>query len=343
MRLKDGKGGISVENYKAEKKKINGIFLLLCIVKALIIGLGYALSYILSAVSDSRNLYEKLIYDIYTYDSLPGILSELGISLLSAAVPLIIYFALKGKGTVRETMFLSKPTFFQTGYVMGATVIISSIVSNIGIIFIYGFYNIFGFDPNAYYISAQFPANLWYMPPVFMLIAFLPALLEEFLFRGALMGGMRKFGRGFVILMSGLTFMMMHNTLEQLPLALSAGICLAYFTYKFRSIWAPVITHFVINLNSAIISLMSQLMDNQTFAFAYIIYSLLFNSLMIGFMVAGPILYGFKLPAVDKPTNQDKKGRARLVFTSPFFYIFILLFLFSVGRLIVDVVSFGLN
>lgn len=330
-----------MENYKAEKKKINGIFLLLCIVKALIIGLGYALSYTLVALSDNQKFYEKLIYEVYTYDSLSGILLEMGIFLLATAVPLIIYFALKG--TVRETMFLSKPTFFQTGYVIGATTIISGLASNIGATFIYKFYELFGFDPNEYYISAEYPSNLWYIPPVFMLIAFLPALLEELLFRGALMGGMRKFGRVFVILMSGLTFMMMHNTLEQLPLALSAGICLAYFTYKFRSIWAPVITHFVINLNSAITGLMFRLMDNQTFVFAYIIYSLLFYSLMIGFLVAGPILYGFKLPAVDKPTAQEKKGRARLVFTSPFFYVFILLFIFSVGRLIVDVVSLGLN
>ncbi len=332
-----------MENYKTEKKKINGIFLLLCVVKALVIGLGYALSYTIAALSDTRNLYEKLVYDVYTYDSLSGILSELGISLLSVAVPLIIYFALKGKGTVKETMFLSKPTFFQTGYVMGITVIISSLVSNIGIIIIYNFYGIFGFDPEAYYISAQFPTNLWYMPPVFMLIAFLPALLEELLFRGALMGGMRKFGRGFVIIMSGLTFMMMHNTLEQLPLALSAGICLAYFTYKFRSIWAAVITHFVINLNSAIISIMLQNMDETSFVVVYVVYSLFFYSLMIGFMVAGPILYGFKLPVVDKPKAEEKKGRARLVFTSPFFYIFILLFIFSIGRLILDVISFGVN
>jgi hypothetical protein len=176
-----------------------------------------------------------------------------------------------------------------------------------------------------------------------MLIAFIPALAEEFMFRGAFMGGMKKFGRGFVILMSGLMFMMMHNTLEQLPLALSAGICLAYFTYKFRSLWAPVLTHFVINLDSAIVGTMSGLMSDKDFVFAYMVYKLLFYSLMIGFAVAGAILYGFKLPPADKPSAQEKKGRARLVFTSPFFYIFILLFLFSVGRLVVDVVSFGLN
>jgi membrane protease YdiL (CAAX protease family) len=332
-----------VENYKAEKKKINGLFLLLCISKALIIGLGYCLSYLLAALSENQRIYEKVVYDVYTYDSLPGILSDIGISILTSAVPLIIYFALKEKGTVRESLFLSKPTFFQTGYVMGTTVIVSSLVSNVGIVFIYRFYDIFGFDPNEYYISTQYPSNLWYIPPLFMLIAFIPALAEEFMFRGAFMGGMKKFGRGFVILMSGLMFMMMHNTLEQLPLALSAGICLAYFTYKFRSLWAPVLTHFVINLDSAIVGTMSGLMSDKDFVFAYMVYKLLFYSLMIGFAVAGAILYGFKLPTVDKPTSQEKKGRARLVFISPFFYIFILLFLFSVGRLVVDVVSFGLN
>jgi membrane protease YdiL (CAAX protease family) len=85
--------------------------------------------------------------------------------------------------------------------------------------------------------------------------AVVPALVEEFAFRGVLMQPLRKFGDSFAIVMSSLIFAIMHGNMVQIPFAFVAGLALGYCQITTGSIWTSVAIHFLNNISSVIISI----------------------------------------------------------------------------------------
>ena len=73
--------------------------------------------------------------------------------------------------------------------------------------------------------------------------AVLPAVLEELLFRGAILQAARPFGDGFAILLSALAFTLCHTTVPQLIPALLAGLMFGFFTVLSGSLWVTVLIH----------------------------------------------------------------------------------------------------
>lgn len=77
--------------------------------------------------------------------------------------------------------------------------------------------------------------------------AILPAFIEEFAYRGIIMGSLRKFGDWFAIFASAFLFSAMHGTLQQIPGTFFIGIIIGYLVVKTGSIWYGVLAHFVNN------------------------------------------------------------------------------------------------
>lgn len=86
-------------------------------------------------------------------------------------------------------------------------------------------------------------------------IAVLPPLTEEFAFRGIVLGKLRKFGDSFAILMSALLFGLLHGNIIQIPFAFIIGIVFGFITIKTSSLLPAMITHFLVNCSSVIVSL----------------------------------------------------------------------------------------
>lgn len=86
-------------------------------------------------------------------------------------------------------------------------------------------------------------------------IAVIPALVEEFAFRGIILQKLRKYGDGFAILMSASLFGLMHGNIVQIPFAFIIGLVLGFITVKTGSIIPAVITHFCNNCVSVIVSI----------------------------------------------------------------------------------------
>ncbi len=84
-------------------------------------------------------------------------------------------------------------------------------------------------------------------------IAVFPALLEEFLFRGAIMGSLMKFGKPFAIFTSAILFGLMHGNLVQIPFAFLVGLVLGFAVVETNSIWTGVLIHFLNNLFSTLV------------------------------------------------------------------------------------------
>jgi len=77
--------------------------------------------------------------------------------------------------------------------------------------------------------------------------ALLPALLEELLFRGVLLSGWEYGGTWSALLISALTFTMLHGSLANFAGPLAAGFLYGYMTWSFKSVWPAVIAHFIHN------------------------------------------------------------------------------------------------
>lgn len=319
-------------NDRLTKKRINGVLLLYCIIKICVVGISIGIPYIIRMIAPSYFSYNKIYNAISNTSSLTGILFNIGIYIIGVGVPVMLYFALSEKNRPVKNYILSgKPTLLQTAYAVGTTVFLSQIFSGLYNLVIEVFKMMFGKEIDPIDLLEDIPSisNYWILLLMIAYTALLPAFFEEFSIRGAFLRETRSFGRVPVILLSGLFFMMLHNSERQWGLAFAAGILMAYFTLKFRSIWVAVISHFAINLNSALISYFVSVIDVRNFTLSYLIYYVIYFSLMTGLMIAGLIIYGIKLPEIEIPSKEEKKGKLKLIFSSPFFYIFVFLFILS--------------
>lgn len=86
----------------------------------------------------------------------------------------------------------------------------------------------------------------------FMVIAVVPAFVEELLFRGVVLSNLMPFGKTAAVLGSALLFGVMHQNLAQLLYATVAGLVLGYIYVATRSIWPCVMLHFANNALSVL-------------------------------------------------------------------------------------------
>ncbi len=100
----------------------------------------------------------------------------------------------------------------------------------------------------------ELPSTLWGAALYVFTISVVPALVEEFAFRGVIMGSMKKYGNGYAIIASGLLFGLMHGNLVQIPFAAALGCVLGYVAVVTDSIWPAVLIHFLNNFFSAVSS-----------------------------------------------------------------------------------------
>ncbi len=86
-----------------------------------------------------------------------------------------------------------------------------------------------------------------------LFIAIIPALSEEFAFRGVIFHTLKKHGLWFGVLASALFFGMMHLNFNQFSYTVIIGIVMALAVLATGSIWGSVLVHFTLNANSVIL------------------------------------------------------------------------------------------
>ena len=82
------------------------------------------------------------------------------------------------------------------------------------------------------------------------MLAVIPPLVEELIFRGIFFGSYRKAGMTGAALMSGLLFGCFHLNINQALYAFVTGIVFAYMVEATGSLWSSVIAHFAVNTYS---------------------------------------------------------------------------------------------
>ena len=82
--------------------------------------------------------------------------------------------------------------------------------------------------------------------------AVVPAFVEEFLFRGMVLGNLLPYGRTTAIFGSALLFGIMHQNVGQFFYATAAGVVLGWIYVRTRSVWPGVLVHFCNNFYSVL-------------------------------------------------------------------------------------------
>ena len=86
-------------------------------------------------------------------------------------------------------------------------------------------------------------------------IGVLPALVEEFAFRGVILGTMRKYmSDGASIFLSAMLFALLHGNLVQIPFAFGVGLVLGYAAVYTGSMIPGVVIHGINNAMSVVLS-----------------------------------------------------------------------------------------
>ena len=179
-------------------------------------------------------------------------------------------------------------------------------------------------------INETLPQNLLGILIYVISTTALPALLEEFFFRGAIFGAVLKFGKPTAILVSAVCFSLIHGNLVQIPFAFLVGLYLGFITAETESIWPAIIVHFCNNLIAVILSYITLFLGENVTNLIYlpIVIVLIFIGL------AATLVYSarFKNMGEFKKTPH-KSGTKKLVthiIFAPLMIVFMCLMAFTV-------------
>lgn len=160
--------------------------------------------------------------------------------------------------------------------------------------------------------------------------AFLPALVEEFAFRGVMLGLLRPYGDGFAILLSAVFFGLMHGNLVQAPFAVVVGAGLGYITVASGSMWPAIAAHFLNNLLATLLNGWAADWSPVAAGIAYNLFALVFFAAGL----LGAALYLQKRPAAFRlhpsPCELSARGRYGAYFSHPMTIITLCLFGFMI-------------
>lgn len=142
-------------------------------------------------------------------------------------------------------------------------------------------------------------------------ISVVPAMTEEFAFRGVIMQPLRKYGDKFAIIMSALVFGLMHGNAVQAIFAFMVGIIIGYAVVVTGSLWTGIIIHFFNNFVSAAMDLLSDQIGNEAYTMMYYLYSILL--VVVGLMCL--IMYvrtkdRVRIPVAGTELTESKKRKA---------------------------------
>lgn len=104
---------------------------------------------------------------------------------------------------------------------------------------------------------------LWLDVLIYIYICLLGPILEELIFRGVLLEGLKKYGNLFGIIMSSVLFGLMHQNITQCLPAAAIGIVWAYIAVKSGSLIPSVCLHILNNTMSAILLAIMQSVDTS--------------------------------------------------------------------------------
>ena len=173
-------------------------------------------------------------------------LAAVVIQLLIYAVPSLFYCRLRGREfTPKLRLRPFRPS--QLLYLWHAFVLMTSVSVLLSVL-------MYRIAPEAFAASSEsraaaFAMGSGFFDGVYVAVAFavLPAVTEEFLFRGVVIGEYESLGVGIAAAASSACFAMAHFSAVRFPVYFGAGLVLSSVLYATRSLIAPMLLHALYN------------------------------------------------------------------------------------------------
>lgn len=165
-----------------------------------------------------------------------------------------------------------------------------------------------GYDTSA--ATSIMPSTPGELAATLILVALLPAIAEEYVFRGCVARAFARKGYVFAVFMSALLFAIMHGSPLQLVHQFLIGVVCAVLFFATRSLWPPIILHF---LNNAI-ALVLGYMQNRGSALAvaevwqYVVMCVVGAAATIGLLIAVIYLCKARAAKVDPESGAAKRA-----------------------------------
>ena len=165
-----------------------------------------------------------------------------------------------------------------------------------------------GYDTSA--ATSIMPSTPGELAATLILVALLPAIAEEYVFRGCVARAFARKGYVFAVFMSALLFAIMHGSPLQLVHQFLIGVVCAVLFFATRSLWPPIILHF---LNNAI-ALVLGYVQNRGAAFAvteawqYVVMCVVGVAATIGLLIAVIYLCKARAAKVDPESGATKRA-----------------------------------
>jgi len=260
-------------------------------------------------------------------------LAVIFIQLLTYAVPCVFYATLRGK-ELRPRLRLRGFSPSSVLYLFHSVVFMICGVLLLSMIM----YTVFpeNFEASAVTEYAAFAMNERVFDSLYLVMAFavLPALTEEFLFRGIIAGEYESHGAGVAVVFSALVFAMSHFSIVRFPVYFFSGIMLALVLYATRSLIASIVIH---TLNNAAVLLCERyvlhIVDRQNVSLVLFVLIVGMIAVISGMLLcweAQGIYKNYAEENVESPHAAGSRGnifgRIADVFFSPTFLLVVILF-----------------
>lgn len=231
-------------------------------------------------------LYVFGLYEKYLADPI----MQTGIEIISSIFCILLPFYFFGKMmsnhyTKAEVLPLEKPkdkrlTFLAVPFGLGVCMIANIVTSYIVL-----FMSLFGVELTSPEMLRPEGVTGFLLSVV--KVAVTAAVAEEISLRGCVMQNLRKYGDGFAVVMSAVTFGIMHMNMVQAPFAIIVGLILGYITVKTGSIWPAIIVHSLNNLFSTVVSYLTDWGVKQELlnaVYSFVIYALIAVGALCGLL-----------------------------------------------------------
>lgn len=256
----------------------------------------------------------------------PFMLQILQIVLSSVAflIPAVVIFKAWGK-RISDIVVLSAPKkgtvlpmfLFGTAFCMFA---------NLSTAVLQQFFKNFGID---YHVpESENPTGLIGICLVLLSNCFFPAFVEEFIFRGIVLGSLKRYGEGFAVLTSSILFGLFHGNFEQIPFAFLVGLGLGFVTVQTGSIWVGMGVHAANNFIAVLFSYFLKDIPNEAANLIYVL--LLIVILVLGItalLLTGKRGNGFSFQKAEMQAAE--KTKYKWFFLSPCILLIMAVCLFS--------------
>ena len=181
-------------------------------------------------------------------------------------------------------------------------------------------FGFFGIDLPKISVYKFLPATVEESIIFIFVLAVLPAIAEESVYRLGICGTLSRYSTAGAIIVSGIAFGLMHGSFQQVLYAAAAGLLFGYIYLRTNNIFLTIFLHFINNLSSCAIMLVSY---NYGEELSSSLYSAKTVFEIIAGVIALTICIKTKKLKIQSPEKSVKTGKIiKAIFTSPFFYIF---------------------